>query len=158
MGIIRSNLRSYHYYLHVPLCEYHDSRSHKLSAYNWHIIAFKVYRRIVETYANHAYKDQTTYIGVGTYYKCVIKPPEGCYRSPVLILAGVALTYVIVSRASRSAAFIIPGLALSKVYSNSMLALLNNRLRIPGGRNEIASELVIDSSDHEGAAAGISTR
>lgn len=28
-----------------------------------------------------------------------------------------------------------PGLAMGKVYSNSMLALLNNRLAIIGGRN-----------------------
>jgi hypothetical protein len=38
----------------------------------------------------------------------------------------------------------IPGLALSKVYGNSILALLNGRLRIPGGRNELDSACVVD--------------
>lgn len=32
-------------------------------------------------------------------------------------------------------AWLIPGLAIGKVYSNSMLALLNSRLTIVGGRN-----------------------
>lgn len=31
--------------------------------------------------------------------------------------------------------YTIPGLSMSKVYSNSMLALLNNRVTIVGGRN-----------------------
>ncbi len=47
-------------------------------------------------------------------------------------------------------AWVLPGLAIGKVYSNSMLALLNSRLTIGGGRNsgdpfdisEIRSEVV----------------
>jgi hypothetical protein len=31
-----------------------------------------------------------------------------------------------------STAYVIPGLAVSKIYSNSMLALLNSRLKIDG--------------------------
>jgi len=31
--------------------------------------------------------------------------------------------------------WIVPGLTMSKIYSNSMLALLNSRLTIVGGRN-----------------------
>ncbi len=46
--------------------------------------------------------------------------------------------------------FLTPGLILGKVYSNSMLALLNSRLTIVGGRNtgdpfvvsEIRSEIL----------------
>jgi hypothetical protein len=58
--------------------------------------------------------------------------------------ATVALAYVILSCVTVSGAFIIPGLALGKVYGNSILALLNSRLRIPGGRMEINSERVLD--------------
>jgi hypothetical protein len=59
------------------------------------------------------------------------------------VVATVALAYVILSTID-SNAFIIPGLALSKVYGNSTLALLNGRLRIPGGRNGVDSALVVD--------------
>ncbi|KXN81638.1 hypothetical protein AN958_04099, partial [Leucoagaricus sp. SymC.cos] len=36
--------------------------------------------------------------------------------------------------------YLIPGLAIGKTYSNSMLALLNNRLEIVSGRNSSGSE------------------
>lgn len=38
----------------------------------------------------------------------------------------------------------IPGISISKIYSNSILVLLNNRFTIPGGRNSFNSELEID--------------
>jgi hypothetical protein len=47
------------------------------------------------------------------------------------------------------AGFIIPGLALSKAYGNSILALLNSRLRIPGGREEIDSVYLVNHLDIE---------
>jgi hypothetical protein len=58
--------------------------------------------------------------------------------------AGVALVYVGLSWPANSAAFMIPGLALSKIYGNSILALLNSRLSIQGGRNELNSDCVVD--------------
>jgi hypothetical protein len=63
-------------------------------------------------------------------------------------LAGVATTYVLLSMFGPSA-FIIPGLALSKVYGNSVLALLNSRLRIPGGRKEVDSVYLVNHLDIE---------
>ncbi|EKM75701.1 hypothetical protein AGABI1DRAFT_131939 [Agaricus bisporus var. burnettii JB137-S8] len=39
----------------------------------------------------------------------------------------------------------IPGLTLGKIYSNSILVLLNNRCTIAGGRNEPAFEFEVDS-------------
>ncbi|XP_006459755.1 hypothetical protein AGABI2DRAFT_142196 [Agaricus bisporus var. bisporus H97] len=60
------------------------------------------------------------------------------------------------------ATFAIPGLTLGKLYSNSILVLLNNRFTIEGGRNEPAFEFEADSyhlSDlptrREGAEHGI---
>lgn len=41
--------------------------------------------------------------------------------------------------------YIIPGLILGKVYSNSILVLLNNRFTIVGGRNEPIFEFEADS-------------
>jgi hypothetical protein len=40
---------------------------------------------------------------------------------------------------------VIPGLSLGKIYSNSMLVLLNNRFTIGGGRNEPTLEFEIQS-------------
>jgi hypothetical protein len=37
--------------------------------------------------------------------------------------------------------YLIPGLAMSKIYSNSMLALLNSRVTITGGRSKSISSL-----------------
>jgi hypothetical protein len=54
------------------------------------------------------------------------------------------MAYVASSFFENTGAFMIPGLALSKVYGNSILALLNSRLRIPGGRDEIDSDCVVD--------------
>ncbi|KAF9443633.1 hypothetical protein P691DRAFT_808695 [Macrolepiota fuliginosa MF-IS2] len=41
--------------------------------------------------------------------------------------------------------FVIPGLSLSKLYSNSMLVLMNNRATITGGRNAPQSDLDVVS-------------
>jgi hypothetical protein len=54
------------------------------------------------------------------------------------------MAYVALSLVEDPGAFMIPGLALSKVYGNSMLALLNSRLRIQGGRDEIDSDCIVD--------------
>lgn len=53
--------------------------------------------------------------------------------------------------------FMIPGLNLSKLYSNSALVLLNNRFTIPGGRNASHPDFDIASyrcSDVAGGNAG----
>jgi hypothetical protein len=46
---------------------------------------------------------------------------------------------------SFSVDFAIPGLSLGKIYSNSMLVLLNNRFTIGCGRNEPTLEFEIQS-------------
>ncbi len=61
-------------------------------------------------------------------------------------------------------AWVLPGLAISKVYSNSMLALLNSRLTLVGGRNtgdpfdisEIRSE-VLRTEIRAGATTSVTT-
>ncbi|KAF7776798.1 hypothetical protein Agabi119p4_5191 [Agaricus bisporus var. burnettii] len=60
-----------------------------------------------------------------------------------LLTAIAAITYVILSCTSVNG-FMIPGISISKIYSNSILVLLNNRFTIPGGRNSFNSELEID--------------
>jgi hypothetical protein len=48
-------------------------------------------------------------------------------------IPGIAVSsYVILSYLSVDGYNVIPGLAVSKIYSNSMLALLNSRLKIDG--------------------------
>ncbi|EKM75693.1 hypothetical protein AGABI1DRAFT_102709 [Agaricus bisporus var. burnettii JB137-S8] len=60
-----------------------------------------------------------------------------------------------------TALFTIPGLTLGKLYSNSILVLLNNRFTIAGGRNEPAFEFeansyhLLDLPRREGAEHGI---
>ena len=44
-------------------------------------------------------------------------------------------------------AFIVPGSTISKVYANTMLMILNNRLRIIGGRIEERQESNEDKTD-----------
>jgi hypothetical protein len=60
----------------------------------------------------------------------------------------VATSYILLSTFV-DAGFIIPGLALSKVYGNSILALLNSRLRISGGREKIDSVYLVNHLDIE---------
>ncbi|KIK01544.1 hypothetical protein K443DRAFT_678306 [Laccaria amethystina LaAM-08-1] len=43
--------------------------------------------------------------------------------------------------------FIVPGVIISKVYANTMLMILNNRLRIVGGRIEERQESMEDKTD-----------
>jgi hypothetical protein len=43
--------------------------------------------------------------------------------------------------------FIVPGVTISKVYANTMLMILNNRLRIVGGRIEERQESMEDKTD-----------
>jgi hypothetical protein len=45
--------------------------------------------------------------------------------------------------------FQLPGLMMSKVYSNSMLALFNNRATILGGRNDCESIEFLEVSARE---------
>lgn len=47
----------------------------------------------------------------------------------------MSVTYVIASYWYNSSTLMIPGLTLGKLYSNSILVLLNNRFTIIGGRN-----------------------
>ncbi|KAF5354120.1 hypothetical protein D9756_006885 [Leucocoprinus leucothites] len=42
--------------------------------------------------------------------------------------------------------FPAPGLAIGKIYSNSMLALLNNRMEIVGGRPEFRADSMVEDS------------
>jgi hypothetical protein len=52
------------------------------------------------------------------------------------VIVGLCFTILLNhERLMFSQAFYIPGLAMGKVYSNSMLALLNNRMTIEHGRN-----------------------
>lgn len=44
-------------------------------------------------------------------------------------------------------AFIVPGVTISKVYANTMLMILNNRMRIIGGRIEERQESIDDKAD-----------
>ncbi|KAF9443634.1 hypothetical protein P691DRAFT_737615 [Macrolepiota fuliginosa MF-IS2] len=65
-----------------------------------------------------------------------------------ILTAAMATSYTILS-ASVSTNFgiwfMIPGLSLSKLYSNSMLVLMNNRATITGGRNAPQSDLDVVS-------------
>ncbi|KAF7776789.1 hypothetical protein Agabi119p4_5182 [Agaricus bisporus var. burnettii] len=79
-----------------------------------------------------------------------------------LLTAAFAATFtVLLVLTGHYATFAIPGLTLGKLYSNSILVLLNNRFTIEGGRNEPAFEFEADSyhlSDlprREGAEHGI---
>jgi hypothetical protein len=63
--------------------------------------------------------------------------------------------------------YVIPGLAMSKVYSNSMLALLNSRAKILNGRGleletqwhtiEHSQTLTRNTSPQENSAASVGT-
>ncbi|KAF9523276.1 hypothetical protein CPB83DRAFT_863154 [Crepidotus variabilis] len=57
-----------------------------------------------------------------------------------MFTAGVALLHFVLYF-TRSTGFLVPGLTISKVYANTMLVILNNRMRIVNGR--VAQE------DHE---------
>lgn len=59
--------------------------------------------------------------------------------------AVVAIAYPLMMGFLPANAFFVPGLVLGKIYSNSILVLLNNRFTITGGRNEPAFEFEADS-------------
>lgn len=46
---------------------------------------------------------------------------------------------------ANSSAFVVPGLTASKIYANTMLVILNNRMRIVDGRMGVEDEVTIDS-------------
>ncbi|XP_006459765.1 hypothetical protein AGABI2DRAFT_116710 [Agaricus bisporus var. bisporus H97] len=62
-----------------------------------------------------------------------------------LLTAVVATAYPLLFAFLGHDEYIIPGLILGKVYSNSILVLLNNRFTIVGGRNEPIFEFEADS-------------
>jgi hypothetical protein len=61
------------------------------------------------------------------------------FASAVLMIIYTVLFYLWNIAASTYASFPLPGLMMSKVYSNSMLVLLNNRITIVKGRNAVES-------------------
>ena len=60
----------------------------------------------------------------------VIQDPYMKFTPPKAIVAILHLCLY----SSRNPLFVIPGLALSKIYATTMLVILNNRLKIEGGR------------------------
>jgi len=65
-----------------------------------------------------------------------------------LITAAVASVNVILFAASQDTLmYTIPLVVTTKIYSNCLLALLNSRIQVVGGRNTIKSEGMIDSFD-----------
>ncbi|KAF7776787.1 hypothetical protein Agabi119p4_5180 [Agaricus bisporus var. burnettii] len=54
-----------------------------------------------------------------------------------ILTAALATAYALLLGFERSNACVNPGLNLGKIYSNSILVLLNNRFTIVGGRNEL---------------------
>ncbi|XP_006459761.1 hypothetical protein AGABI2DRAFT_116706 [Agaricus bisporus var. bisporus H97] len=62
-----------------------------------------------------------------------------------IVTAVVAIAYPLMMGFPSANAFFVPGLVLGKIYSNSILVLLNNRFTITGGRNEPAFEFEADS-------------
>ncbi|KAF9448369.1 hypothetical protein P691DRAFT_704986 [Macrolepiota fuliginosa MF-IS2] len=65
-----------------------------------------------------------------------------------VLTAVMAINYTILSVFVNNNWYMIPGLSLSKLYSNSMLVLLNNRFTITGGRNTPPSDFDIVSYHH----------
>ncbi|EKM82094.1 hypothetical protein AGABI1DRAFT_112221 [Agaricus bisporus var. burnettii JB137-S8] len=62
-----------------------------------------------------------------------------------LLTAVLATTYPLLLALVGNNTYAIPGLTLGKIYSNSILVLLNNRFTIVGGRNEPGFEFEADS-------------
>ena len=63
------------------------------------------------------------------------------YNTAVIAMVHLVLYF------SFTDAFIVPGSTISKVYANTMLMILNNRLRIIGGRIEERQESNDDKTD-----------
>jgi hypothetical protein len=58
------------------------------------------------------------------------------FKTGVAVLSHTILLYKSQNESSREMPYyILPGLGMCKIYSNSMLALLNSRVIIKGGRN-----------------------
>lgn len=61
-----------------------------------------------------------------------------------IIIAIFAILHLCLYFANASA-FIVPGLTVSKIYANTMLFILNNRMRIVDGRLKSEDEVTLDS-------------
>lgn len=63
-----------------------------------------------------------------------------------VVTAVIAMVHLVLYFAFTDA-FLVPGVTISKVYANTMLMILNNRLRIIGGRIEERQESMDDKTD-----------